>query len=108
MSPLDQENTCEIWAIEEKIKHGLLSVLQVFFFILRTVIQNVADPRPNTRIGKVFELTEPRFRHDMERDFRIWTIFPDRDRNRNHDRILNHCLRISSPNINDAKESWYT
>ena len=35
------------------------------------VIQNVADPRRNGRIGKVFALAEPRFRRDMERDFRI-------------------------------------
>ena len=38
---------------------------------LLTVIQNVADPRRNGRIRKVFELAEPRFRHDIERDFRI-------------------------------------
>jgi len=35
------------------------------------VIQNVADPRRYGRIGKVFELVEPRFKRDMERDFRI-------------------------------------
>ena len=35
------------------------------------VIQNVADPRRNGRIGKVFELAEPRFNRDKERDFRI-------------------------------------
>jgi len=29
------------------------------------VIQNVADPRRNGRIGKVFELAEPRFRRNM-------------------------------------------
>ena len=40
------------------------------------------------RIGKVFELAEPRFGRDMERDFRIRAIFPYRDRNR----ILNLCL----------------
>ena len=38
---------------------------------LDTVIQNVADPRRNGRIGKVFELAEPRFNRDMERDFHI-------------------------------------
>jgi len=38
---------------------------------LHAVIQNVADPRRNGGIGKVFELAEPRFRRDMERDFRI-------------------------------------
>ena len=36
-----------------------------------SVIQNVADPRRNGRIGKVFELAEPRFRRDMERNFPI-------------------------------------
>jgi len=35
------------------------------------VIQDVADPRRNGRIGKVFELAELRFRRDIERDFRI-------------------------------------
>jgi len=35
------------------------------------VIQNVADPWRIGRIGKVFQLTEPRFWRDMERDFRI-------------------------------------
>jgi len=35
------------------------------------VIQNVADPRRIGRIGKVFQLTEPRFWRDMERNFRI-------------------------------------
>jgi len=39
--------------------------------LLTSVIQNVADPRRNGRSGKVFELAEPRFRRDMERDFRI-------------------------------------
>ena len=34
------------------------------------VIQNVADPRRNGRIAKVFELAEPRFRPNTERDFR--------------------------------------
>jgi len=36
-----------------------------------TVIQNTADPRRNSRIGKVFELAEPCYRRDMERDFRM-------------------------------------
>jgi len=31
----------------------------------------VTDLRRNGRIGKVLELAEPRFRRDMERDFRI-------------------------------------
>jgi len=35
------------------------------------VIQNVADPRQNGRIGKVFDLAEPHFRRNMERNFRI-------------------------------------
>ena len=38
---------------------------------LYPVIQKVADPRRNGRIVKVFELAEPRFRRDMERDFRV-------------------------------------
>jgi len=37
----------------------------------KSVIQNVADPRRNGRIGKVFELSELRFRSAVERDFRI-------------------------------------
>ena len=37
-------------------------------------------------LQRFFELAEPRFRRDMERNFRILAIFPDRDRNR----ILNH------------------
>jgi len=40
-------------------------------FVLESVIQNAADPRWNDRIGKVFELAEPRFNRDMERNFRI-------------------------------------
>jgi len=40
-------------------------------YLLLSVIQNVADPRRNGRIGKVFQLTEPRFRREMERDFRF-------------------------------------
>jgi len=32
---------------------------------------NVADPWRNGHIWKVFELAEPRFRRDMECDFRI-------------------------------------
>jgi len=39
--------------------------------MLRSLIQNVADPGRNGRIGKVFKLAEPRFNRDMERDFRI-------------------------------------
>jgi len=35
------------------------------------VIQNVANPRQNSRVGKVFELAKPYFRRDMERDFCI-------------------------------------
>jgi len=35
------------------------------------MIQNVADPRRNGRIEKVFGFAEPRFPRDMERDFRI-------------------------------------
>ena len=51
-------------------------------------IQNVADLRRNSHIGKVFELAEPHFRHDMEHNIRIRPIFPDRNRNC----ILNHWL----------------
>jgi len=56
-------------------------------------IQNVADPRQNGDTGKVFELTQPRFRRDMERAFRSTEIFPYRDQNCNYDRnrILNPC-----------------
>lgn len=45
----------------------------------------------NSRIGKVFELAERRFCHDMERDLYIRAIFPYHDRNLHHDgiRILN-------------------
>jgi len=35
------------------------------------MIQNVADLWRNGRIGKVFKSAKPRFRHGMERDFRI-------------------------------------
>jgi len=34
-------------------------------------IQNMADLQRNGGIEKIFELTEPRFRGDMECDFRI-------------------------------------
>jgi len=34
--------------------------------VAQSVIQNVADPRRNGRIGKVFELAEPRFKRNME------------------------------------------
>ena len=44
---------------------------------------NVADLQRNDSIGKVFELAEPRFHHDMERDFRIRAIFPYHNQNRN-------------------------
>jgi len=36
-----------------------------------SVIQNVADPRRNACIGKVFALAEPLFQLNMEHDFRI-------------------------------------
>lgn len=39
-------------------------------------IQNMADPRRNSHVGKVFELAEPRFRRKMERNFRIRSMFP--------------------------------
>jgi len=56
-----------------------------------TDIQNVANPQRNSRIGKAFELAEPRFHRDMERHFRIRMIFSYHDRNGNRDqnRILN-------------------
>jgi len=51
---------------------GFLSAQSVVNLpLLSSVIQNVADPRRNGRIGKVFELAEPRFNRDMERNFRI-------------------------------------
>jgi len=59
-------------------------------WMFKPVIQNVTDPRRNGRSGKVFELVEPRFRRDMGRDFRIYAIFSDRDRNR----ILNHWFKL--------------
>ena len=49
-------------------------------------IQSVADPRQNSRIGKVFALAEPRFLLDVEHNFRV--IFPYHDWNR----ILNPWL----------------
>ena len=57
-------------------------------------IQNVAAPKRNGCIRKVFELVEPRFPSDIEHDFRFREIFPYRDRNRNcdRDRILNPWL----------------
>jgi len=44
---------------------------RIKMFHMQPVIQNVADPQRNGRIGKVFELAEPCFRRGMERDFRI-------------------------------------
>jgi len=38
---------------------------------MEPVIQNVADLRRNGSIRKVFELAEPHFHRDMERDFCI-------------------------------------
>jgi len=43
------------------------------------LIQNVAEPRRNGCIGKVFELVELCFRRCMERYFCIIVIFPDHD-----------------------------
>ena len=58
----------------------------------------MADLRRNGRIGKVFELAEPRFSRVVERDFRIRPIFPYCDRNRNRDRnhILNPWSQLGS------------
>lgn len=47
----------------------------------------MADPQQKERIAKVFELVEPHFRRDMERDFHIRTIIPYREQNC----ILNPC-----------------
>ena len=44
-------------------------------------IQNVADPRQNSRIGQVFELAELHVRRNMGNDFCIRAIFPYRNRN---------------------------
>lgn len=55
-------------------------------------IQNVASQQRNGRIWKVFELAEPRFSRDMERDFRIRAIFPYRDWNG----ILNPWVELHS------------
>jgi len=41
--------------------------------------------RDEMAVGKVFELDELRFCHDMEHDFHIRVIFFDRDQNRNHE-----------------------
>ena len=46
-------------------------VLVISNLLREAVIQNVANPRQNGRIGKIFELVEPRFRCDMECDLRI-------------------------------------
>ena len=58
----------------------------VGFRVVKAWNQNVANPQQNGRIGKGFELAEPYFRRDMERDFRIKAIFPDRDQDRNRSR----------------------
>ena len=62
-------------------------------------IRNVADPWQDGRIIKDFELVNPHFRHDMQRNYRIRMTFPCRDQNRNCDRnrILNPCRESSSP-----------
>ena len=41
--------------------------------------------RDEMAVGKVFELDELRFRHDMEYDFHIRAIFFDCDQNRNQE-----------------------
>ena len=48
-----------------------ISLNFILFLPFHPVIQNVADPRRNGRSGKVFQLAEPHFWRDMERDFRI-------------------------------------
>ena len=54
--------------------HCVIQILQgqiMYVSVWSAWIQNVADLRRNGRIRKVFELAEPHFRRDMERDFRI-------------------------------------
>ena len=73
----------EIVQYTNPVLHNTSQVLQV----LEGMDSNVADPRRNGHIGKVFELAEPCFNCNMERDFRITAIFPCRDWNR----ISNPC-----------------